>query len=330
MTMKSASPPAEAEHPAKQSLPKEPHGQRHPRGPASRTGPKRWTSLNWVGLGFVAPAAIYIAVFHLFPVVYGFVLSFTKYSPLSRGGPKFTGLENYKALLGDADFANALLVTGRYVLQVLPLTVVIALLLALLVNRPFKGVGIARSALYIPHIVSLTAVSMVWLWMYSQNGLFNDILGSLGLPDQAWLLNEDTALNAASTMRIWKALGSNMVLLLAGLQGIPRELYEASEMDGAGKWHQFRYVTLPGLRPVLVFVVAMDIIALSQGFAEIFVLTQGGPLGSTTTVNYLIYTQAFQYNQLGAASAMAFVLFAFIAGFSLLAIRGLTGKQSSR
>lgn len=296
----------------------------------ARSHRRRWSRLNWVGLAFVAPAAIYIVVFHLFPVLYGLVLSFTKYSPLARGGPEFIGTKNYEALLTNPEFGNSLLVTGKYVLMVLPATVIIALLLALIVNRPFKGVGIARSALYIPHIVSLTAVSMVWLWMYSQNGLFNEILGFFGVPGQAWLLDEDTALVAASVMRIWKALGSNMVLLLAGLQSIPRELYEAAEMDGAGKWHQFRYVTLPGLRPVLVFVVAMDIIALAQSFAEIFVLTQGGPLGSTTTANYLIYTQAFQYNQFGAASAMAFVLFAFIAGFSILAVRGLTGKQSTR
>lgn len=307
--------------------------QRRPgmkRLPQGRGRRKSWTRLNWMGLAFVAPAAIYILVFHLFPVLYGLVLSFTKYSPLARGGPEFIGVKNYEALLSNPEFGNSLVVTGKYVLMVLPATVIIALVLALIVNRPFKGVGIARSALYIPHIVSLTAVSMVWLWMYSQNGLFNEILGAFGLPGQAWLLEEDTALVAASVMRIWKALGSNMVLLLAGLQSIPRELYEAAEMDGAGKWHQFRYVTLPGLRPVLVFVVAMDIIALAQSFAEIFVLTQGGPLGSTTTANYLIYTQAFQYNQFGAASAMAFVLFAFIAGFSILAVRGLTGKQGTR
>ena len=327
MTTMSVIPPEAAEQSAKK--PPANRGGRGARARGSANGRKRWTKLNWVGLGFVAPAAIYIAIFHLFPVLYGLVLSFTTYSPLSRSGPKFTGLDNYEALFQSPDFGNALVVTGRYVLQVLPATVIIALLLALLVNRPFKGVGIARSALYIPHIVSLTAVSMVWLWMYSQNGLFNEMLGAVGLPDQAWLLNEDTALNAASAMRIWKALGSNMVLLLAGLQAIPRDLYEAAEMDGAGRWSKFRYVTLPGLRPVLVFVVAMDIIALSQSFAEIFVLTQGGPLGSTTTVNYLIFTQAFQYNQFGAASAMAFVLFAFIAGFSLLAVRGLTGKQTS-
>ncbi|MCX7522513.1 sugar ABC transporter permease [Microbacterium sp. STN6] len=297
------------------------------RPPRAGKPKRRWTRTSIWGLLFTLPAALYVLIFHVIPVIYGFVLSFTKYSPLSRSGPEPIGLKNYTTLLSDPDFGNALLVTGRYVLQVLPITVIIALALALLVNRPFRGVGLFRSALYIPHIVSLTAVSMIWLWMYSHNGLINDVFAFFGLPDQSWLLNKGAALNAASAMRIWKALGSNMVLLLAGLQSIPKELYEATRVDGANRWQSFLYVTIPGIRPMLVYVVAMDIIYLAQGFAEIFVLTQGGPLGSTTTVNYLIYTQAFQYNQFGSASAMAFVLFAFIVGFSLLSIRGLMGRQ---
>ncbi|MCI2239819.1 sugar ABC transporter permease [Kineococcus sp. TRM81007] len=279
-------------------------------------------------MAFVAPAALYLLVFQLVPVLYGVALSLTEYSPLSRGAPRPVGLANYAALLDDPEFGQALLVTGRYVLMVLPLTVAIALGLALLANRPFRGVGAFRSALYVPHIVSLTVVSMVWLWMYSPDGLFNEWLTGLGLPEQRWLLQEDSALAAASAMRVWKALGSNMVLLLAGLQGIPRELYEAASMDGAGAWNRFRYVTLPGLRPMLTYVVAMDIVYLAQGFAEIYVLTQGGPLGSTTTVNYLIYTEAFQYNSFGSASAMAFVLFALIVSFSGLAVRGISGRKS--
>lgn len=299
-----------------------------PVGGTPQTKPrKRWTRQQMTGALFVLPAVLYVLLFQLGPVIFGFALSFTKYSPLRRGGPEFIGSDNYAELLSDAEFGNALLVTGKYVLMVLPITVAIALLLALLVNRPFPGVGIFRSALYLPHIVSLTAVSLVWLWIYSQNGLVNEALNAVGLPDQAWLLDSDTALAAASGMRIWKALGSNMVLLLAGLQSIPGELYEAGKVDGAGRWHLFRYVTLPGLRPMLVYVVTMDIIYLAQGFAEIFVLTKGGPLGSTTTVNYLIYTEAFQYNQFGSASAMAFVLFAFIVGFSVLSVRSLMGRQ---
>lgn len=287
----------------------------------------RWTRLQLAGLAMAAPAILYIVVFSLFPVLYGLRISFTQYNPLRRSGPKWIGLDNYTGLLHSAEFGRSLLVTGQFVLMVLPATVVIATGLAVLVNRPFRGIGIVRSALYLPNIVSLTAVSMIWLWMYSRNGLFNEVLSAVGLPAQDLLHNENTALAAAAAMRVWKALGSNMVLILAGMQGIPNERYEAATVDGATAWQRFVYVTLPGLRPTLVFVVAMDIIYLAQSFAEIYVLTQGGPLGSTTTVNYLIYTTAFQYNQFGSASAMAFVLFAFVAGFSLLATRGITGRR---
>lgn len=270
---------------------------------------------------FVAPAALYVLIFQLAPVAYGFALSFTEYSPLQRGAPTFIGLENYLGLLGDAEFKNALWVTVRYTLQVLPVTVAIALVLAMLANRPFRGVGLFRTALYVPHIVSLTAVSMIWLWMYSQNGLFNELLGMIDFGPQRWLNDPDSALNGVSVMRVWKALRSSTMLLLAGLQTIPKDLYEQASIDGARRWQQFRHVTLPGLRPMLVYVVAMDIIYLSQSFAEIFVLTSGGPLSSTTTVNYLIYTEAFDYSRMGSASAMAFVLFAFIAGLTLIALR---------
>jgi ABC-type sugar transport system permease subunit len=273
------------------------------------------------------PAMLYVLVFSLIPVGYGLWLSFTAYNPLRRSMPQWVGLGNYRDVFTSGDFGNALKVTGLFVVMVLPLTVATATGLALLVRRPFRGVGIVRSALYIPNIVSLTAVSMIWLWMYSQNGLFNEVLGHLGLPSQDLLHNERWALAAAAVMRIWKALGSNMVLILAGLQSIPKDLYEVARTDGAGPWAQFRYVTLPGLRPMFVFVVAMDIIYLAQSFAEIYVLTQGGPLGSTTTVNYLIYTTAFQYNQFGASAAMAFVLFAFIGGLSVLSVRGLLGRS---
>lgn len=288
---------------------------------------RRWSRSAKIGFLFALPAVLYVGIFHLVPVIYGFVLSLTDYNPLRRGAPDFVGGSNYVDLLDDPAFGNALLVTGKYVLMVLPVTVIIALGLAMLVNRPFKGVGIIRSALYVPHIVALSAVSMVWLWMYSQNGLFNEIITGIGLPAQNWLLEDNSALAAVAAMRIWKALGSNMVLLLAALQTVPRELYEAGRVDGAGGWNLFRHITLPSIRPMLVYVVAMDIIFLAQGFAEIYVLTGGGPLGSTTTVNYIIYTEAFQYNRMGDASAMAFVLFAFIAAASLVSVRALAGRR---
>lgn len=289
---------------------------------------RRMATTSWIGVLFVLPATLYVLVYQLAPVLYGLVLSLTEYSPLSRSGPRFVGLSNYTELLDDQGFAQALVVTGQYVLMVLPPTVGVALVLAMLANRPFRGVGFFRSALYVPHIVSLTTVAVVWLWIYSPNGLVNEALTGLGLTPQSWLLDEDAAMPAVAAMRVWKALGSNMVLLLAGLQSIPRELYEAASTDGASPWQRFRHITLPGLRPILTYVVAMDIIFLAQGFAELFILTGGGPLGRTTTVNYLIYTEAFQYNSFGSASAMAFVLFAFIAAFSFVSIRGIAGRRS--
>jgi multiple sugar transport system permease protein len=280
------------------------------------------------GIAFVLPAALYIAIFQLFPVAYGLYLSFTRYNPLSRTGPQPAGLANYRALLHDADFLQSLLVTGRYVLEVLPAAVLISLGLALLVNRPRRGIGTARTVLYVPHVVSLTAVSMVWLWLYSQQGWFNHLLQLAGIAPRTWLLDSGTALTAVAVMRVWKALGGNMVLLLAGLQSIPRELYQAAQVDGAGRWAQLRYVTMPGLRPMLTYVVVTNIIYLSQSFAELFVLTRGGPLGSTTTVNYRIYQEAFQYNSMGSASAMAFVLFALISAFSYLALRTMARRAT--
>lgn len=279
-----------------------------------------------MGMVFVAPAAIYIAIFHLYPLLYGMYLSFTDYDPLSRLGPQPNGVENYLSIFRDSGFLDALLVTGKFVLQVLPITVAIALVLALMVNKPRRGIGFFRTALYIPHILSMTAVSIVWLWLYSQEGWFNHLLGLAGFDPVRLLLDPDTALSAVAGMRIWKALGSNMVLLLAGLQSIPRELYEAAQVDGAGVWARFRYVTLPGLRTMLTYVIVMDIIYLSQSFAEMFVLTAGGPIGTTTTVNYVIYLEAFQFNRMGTASAMGMVLFALIAGFSFLALRSMARK----
>lgn len=295
------------------------------RSTPSRQRPSR--HLARAGLLFALPAVVVTLLTNVIPIVFGLAVSFTDYNPLQRGAPEPVGLDNYVALIGDEAFLNSLLVTARYVLQVLVPTVGIALVLAMLVNRPFRGVSFVRAGFYLPNIVALTAVSVVWLWMYSPDGFFNDIFAALSLPEQSWLQDESSALNAVSVMRIWKALGSNMILLLAGLQAIDLALYEAARVDGASAWQQFRYVTLPGLRPVLIFVVAMDIIYLAQGFAEIYVLTGGGPLSSTTTVNYLIFTEAFQYNNMGGASAMAFVLFALIAAFASLTVRGMVGRD---
>jgi multiple sugar transport system permease protein len=289
------------------------------RRPARRGSPTR--QIRRTAVLFILPTAAYVVIFHLFPLVYGLYLSFTNYDPQSRSGPRPVGIANYTKILTDPVFLSSLLVTAKYVLYVLPGAVCLALLLALLVNRSRRGIGFFRTALYVPHVVSLTAVSMVWLWLYSPQGWFNQILGRFGFEPKQFLLESGSALLAVAVMRIWKALGGNMVLLLAGLQSIPRELYEAAAVDGAGRWALFRYVTLPGLRGMLTYVVVTDIVYLAQSFGEIYVLTRGGPVDSTTTVNFLIYKQAFQFNDMGTASAMGFVLFALISAVAFMSLR---------
>jgi multiple sugar transport system permease protein len=298
------------------------------RRPRRRRSPVR--RIRVVGVLFILPAAAYVAIFHLFPLAYGLYLSFTTYDPQSRSGPQPAGIGNYTKILTDPVFLSSLLVTAKYVLYVLPGAVILALILALMVNRGRRGVGFFRTALYVPHVVSLTAVSMVWLWLYSEQGWFNQILRAAGIGERQFLLESGTALAAVAVMRIWKALGGNMVLLLAGLQSIPRELFEAAAVDGAGGWAKFRYVTLPGLRGMLTYVVVTDIVYLAQSFGEIYILTRGGPVDSTTTVNYLIYKQAFQFNDMGTASAMGFVLFALISAVSFVSLRQMTGRGGRR
>jgi multiple sugar transport system permease protein len=286
--------------------------------------------IAFFGLLFVTPAVLYVLIFNIVPVIYAFYLSFTNYSPLDRAGPRWQGLTEYGDVLSSPQFWNALRVTLQYTLEVVPAAVVLAIGLALLANRSLPGIGLLRTFFYLPRIVSLTAVSLVWLWLYSDRGFFNSLGSTFGMGAIPWLSSPALAIHSLAAMRVWKALGGNMVLFLAGLQGIPAELYEAASIDGAGRWHKFSHVTLPGLRPVIVYVTTINLIYILQSFSEIYIMTAGGPLESTTTVNVLIYNQAFQYNQLGQASATAFLLFAVIFVFAYFNIRLISARRSVR
>lgn len=276
---------------------------------------------------FVAPATLYILIFFVVPVFYGLGLSFTDYNPMARGAPDFIGLEGYREVLASERFWSSIGVTLHYALGSLALAVPIALALAMLVNTQVAGITFFRSALFAPRVVALVAVSMIWLWLYSRDGFFNYLLDLVGIDAVNWLNNPDTAIWSLIVMRAWKALGQNMILFLAGLQSVPPHLYEAAKVDGAGRWQQFRHVTLPSLRPIMTYVVAVNLIYLAQSFAEVYILTDGGPLESTRVVNMLIYQEAFQYNRLGQASAMAFVLFVLIFGLAYFNIRAMTKKK---
>ncbi|MBO0796502.1 MAG: sugar ABC transporter permease [Ktedonobacteraceae bacterium] len=296
---------------------------------ATRRLSRQQKRIALAGMLFVTPAVLYVLLFNIFPILYAFFLSFTNYSPLDRQSPQLRGFDSYQTVLGSGQFWNALRVTILYTVEVVPPSIILAIGLALLVNKPLRGIGLFRSLYYLPRIVSLTAVSLVWLWLYSNHGFFNYLASLVGIGPIDWLNSPALALQSIVVMRVWKALGGNMVLFLAGLQGIPQELYEAAAIDGAGRWSKFLYVTLPGLRPVMAYVTTVNIIYLFQSFSELYIMTQGGPVESTTTVNMLIYNQAFQYNQLGQASATAFLLFAVIFVFAFINIRLMTRRAST-
>ncbi|MEW6046893.1 MAG: sugar ABC transporter permease [Bacillota bacterium] len=277
--------------------------------------------IRWIIPLFLLPAVAYTLVFRVAPIGASFYLSLTDYTMLSR--PNWVGLENYRRVLFEYDlFWQAFANTVQFALEVLPLNIALALGLALLVNRAIRGIAAFRAIYYLPSVMSVIAASMVWLWLYNTRvGLLNSVLAAVGLPAVNWLGNPGTALHSLVLMRVWKGAGVNMVIYLAGLQGIPVELYEAATIDGAGAFQRFRRITWPLLWPVTFYIIVMGLISTFQTFGEIYAMTQGGPLESTTTVGYLIYQAAFQYFEMGAASAISFVLFVVIFTLSVLQLK---------
>lgn len=270
-----------------------------------------------VGYTFIAPAYLLFVVFLFIPVIWAFYLSFTSYTIFNPG--EFVGIENYTRLVNDNSFHTALWNTTYYALMVIPLNIVISLCLALLVNRKMRGMNFFRAAYYIPVVTSIIAASMIWMWLYdANNGLINYILIQLGFNPQSWLNDPNLALPALALMRVWKGVGWNMVIFLAGLQSIPKTLYEAASIEGAGRWKSFLKITWPLLAPTTFFVFVMATISTFQTFGEIYAMTSGGPVGSTTTLVYLIFVYGFERYEMGYAAAIAFVLFFIILVLTLI------------
>ncbi len=261
---------------------------------------------------FIAPAMIYAMVFVLLPIAGVVFLSGTDYNIL-RGSPAWIGLRNYVELVKDQRFLVSFRNTLVFMAGVIPSGIVLSLLLAVGINMKMKGRGVFRSIYYLPQVTSFVAVGVVWHWIFEPRyGLANLILRSLGLSGLRWLSDPSTALFSLMVVHVWKFLGYKMVIFLAGLQSIPESLYEASAIDGAGKVRQFVSITVPMLKPILFYVFATGCIGGFQVFDLIYVMTQGGPLNSTTTVVHQIFLNAFEYFNLGRASAMSLVLFAII------------------
>jgi ABC-type sugar transport system permease subunit len=242
-------------------------------------------------------------------------MSFTDYNTATA---KFVGLKNYLNIFKNPDTFVAIKNTVQFALELIPLNMIISLILALLVDQKIRGVVIFRTAYYLPVLTSIVVAGIVWSALYDyRSGPFNAILEWFGLPAQKWLTDSSTALSSVVMVRVWKGVGFNMMVFLAGLQAIPNELYEAAMMDGARGWQKIRYITLPMLMPTTFYIFVMACISSFQVFSEIYVMTKGGPAGATKTLIYLIWEQAFEYSNLGYASALAVVLLVIVGAIAI-------------
>ena len=278
------------------------------------------------GVLFVAPALVVIGLFFGLPVLAALALSLTDfdlYALADPGTARFVGLKNYVELARSAEFWQALWNTCYFVFVGGPLSVAVSLGAALLVSsRRVRLQGLWRTVFFAPVVTTLVAVAVVWRYLYNaEYGLFNAALGRLGVGPVDWLGDPAWAMPAIIGLAVWKNFGYNMVIFIAGLAGVPEELYEAARIDGAGAWARFRHVTLPQLGPTFLFVGVITMIGYFQLFAEPYVMTEGGPLRSTVSVVYLMYEEGFKWWNLGYASAVAFVLFALMLAGTLLQLR---------
>ncbi len=285
------------------------------------------TILAW---GFLAPALILLSLSVLVPALMALVISFTQTGLDVTEPLKFIGLANFQRLLGDPMFYQVLGTTLFYLFGVVPPIVVGALILAVLVNRILPGVHILRAAFYTPVLVSIVVAAIAFRWLYAENGLINGWLGALigqEFNPIDFLSNPLLALPSVMFVTLWKGLGYYMVIFLAGLQGIPIELYEAAELDGSEGWRKHLDITLPLLRPYVTLVAVISAIAATKVFEEVFLMTQGGPADSTRTLVYYVYDQAFAELEISYACTVGLALFLLV--LLLTAVRLAFGGERS-
>ena len=272
---------------------------------------------NPVAWAFVLPALTVIGLFFVVPVLAGLALSLTDfdlYALASLDNLRFVGLDNYRQVLTRPLFWQALGNTAYFVVLGVPLSIMLSLGCAVLLQSKLaRFKPLFRTALFAPVVTTLVAVAVVWRYLFHMRyGWINQLLGHVGIAPIDWLGDPQWAMPAIIVFAAWKNFGGNMIIFIAALQAVPEDLYEAARLDGANAWRQFWHVTLPMLGPTLLMVSILTIAGYFQLFAEPYVMTQGGPLQSTVSVLYLMYEEGFRWWNLGAASAVAFVLFAII------------------
>ena len=266
----------------------------------------------------IAPYLLFLSVFLIYPIFFSVWLTFHDWNIVSPEIP-FVGLENYRRLIGDELFYKALWNTFRFILINIPLQIVIALLLAVALNQPIKGKGFFRAAYFLPVVTSGVVISFLWSWMLStDDGIINEVLGWFGMGPIPWLTSETWSIPSLAWVAAWKNLGYYVVIFLAGLQSIPKTLYEAARIDGAGPVQTFFRITLPMLNPAMLLVLVMSTINGFQLFTEPFIMTGGGPANSSLSVVMYIYKNAFQSLDMGYAATIGLALALIILTVSLL------------
>ena len=274
------------------------------------------------------PWSLTFLIFWAFPVLYSLVLGFTNYSLISNREWEWVGLDNFRNLLADPVFTGAIKQTLIFVVGTIPLTTALSLLMALLVNRRFKGRGLFRAGYFIPSITSMVVIALIFTNLFQRGGYIFVLAKMLGFtpPEYGFLLSDDTALISIMGMDVWMSVGYYMLIFLAGLKSIPDELYEAAELSGASAWRQFWSITLPLLRPVALYIIVINSIKSFQVFVEILVMTSGK--FDTMTMVYFIYEKGLTTGfESGYASAAAYILFCITALFSIVLFGFLRKKQ---
>ncbi|MCK5737582.1 sugar ABC transporter permease [bacterium] len=268
---------------------------------------------------FISPWLLGFLVFTAGPMLFAIYLSFTRWDVI--GTPHWIGLANFKELFfDDPKFWISLKVTAIYSVIAVPLHLSSSLLVAILLNQKIKAMGTFRTIFYLPTVLPVVATSMLWMNLLLEDGLINRVLGIIGIPSISWLTNESTALGALIFMSLW-GFGASMIIFLAGLQGIPKTLYEAARIDGAGTWARFLNVTLPMLSPIIFFNFVMGVIRTFQVFTQGFIMTNGGPNYATLFYVLYLYQNAFEYLRMGYAAAMAWVLFFILLTLTLFILK---------
>jgi multiple sugar transport system permease protein len=294
--------------------PRAPRGFRHTAKAARR---------EWTAYLFLVPGMIVFSLFTLFGLAFTVYISFHHWEIVSVDKP-YVGLQNYKDLVHDEKFRHTVINTFYFAGAVIPLQMILGLGIALLLNMGLRGRVFLRTLYYLPCVTPFVVSAIVWKWFYNGDfGLFNFYFLKTGLIDEpiSFLADKNLAMPSVIVMSVWGGIGFTMVVYLAGLQGIPEELYEAAKVDGAGPISRLRHITIPMLRPTTLFLAVVGIIFAFQQFTQIFVMTQGGPVDKTTTVLFYIYQSAFVYYDMGYASALAFALFLMLVVFTILQLR---------